>query len=1268
MLLKKKKATDNVASGRSTEKRFHFEKLAPVDNANIDVYEDAIEFAFENEDIRNIAISGAYGSGKSSLLASYKKKYTDKEFIHISLAHFEPDHMENHQVKLNKTPEKPLVKVLSNTPENSAKEKKAGPEETRSKPSESVLEGKILNQLIHQLKAEDIPQTNFRVKKTLTKTQIVWQSIAIISLFVTVIHLSFSSVWINFVSSFTAGCWFRKILELTTTPGSFFASGCVGLVILSYFVANSVKRRRFKATVRKLSLQGNDIELFESENDSFFDKYLNEVLYLFENADVDAIVFEDMDRYDMEGIFERLHEVNTLANIRLSKKKKKPVKFFFLLRDDLFASKDRTKFFDYIIPVIPIVDSSNSYDQFIKLTSENNLNNLFKDKFLQGISLFVDDMRLLKNICNEFLIYYNRLGKTELDPNKLLAIIVYKNIFPRDFSELQLNKGFVFTLFSKKEDFIDAELAQLKENIESIDSETRKIQEEHLLSQREVDVVFVDKYYKNYGLLDYNDTKLANWLKERLSGAALSEYTERKELLEKKQTEALSELEEKRIQNLDKQQRLKRKKLSQIINRDNSKQVFSVISENALGETTLFEDVKRNQYFDLLKYLITEGFIDETYADYLTYFYPHSITTADKVFLQRVANKTLVDYGFELKKPALVFEKLNVYDFDEPETLNFSLLTHILKHEPAKECVERLIDQVRTKEKYDFIVQYLDCTPEKEKLVIAINTYWPDFFSIAAEKRILSKQQLWEYSHDVLRYSSDEDMGKINIEGCLERYISSQPDFLNAPPENYEKLMQRLVLLGVKFQKIDYTKSDHDLFMLVYEQSCYSINYDNIELMLQIVYCIAERDDIRHKNYTLICSDTDSALYKYIIANIEVYVGEMLGFCNDVIRDDAEVVLNLLNNSALPESMKTAYICRLATKISVLADVNEKALWAGILNSGVAESNETNIWTYWEEFGIDNVLSSFVNKNDARLNFRPLVDQYGNKKGAKWFSDVMACNEIRTDKYIEILKSCGFYYSDGFTIAEIADEKMKLLIDKNLVRFSEESLKFIRTNYPPVLYRFIRKCFNDYVEGMNQSMFNHAELLEILSWDVSDEQKLKLLKFANKPISVVDKGYSTLVTMYILQNRRDINDMQKLCLEYSRLADEIKPIVVDYAQSKIDSIINGSLDSSTDLKLLLLGQANISDSNKYRLLLKMLASVDKQQGKLCFERMLLNEFSKIFVAHAKPKIPKSDQNKKILDVLVNRGWIYDYPEYQHDSNYYTVRRNAPSKKRDLTKV
>jgi len=55
-----------------------------------------------------------------------------------------------------------------------------------------------------------------------------------------------------------------------------------------------------------------------------------------------------------------------------------------------------------------------------------------------------------KNIYNEYCVYHDRIQGTELSNNKLLGMIAYKNLFPRDFSELQLGKGYVFCLFRNK--------------------------------------------------------------------------------------------------------------------------------------------------------------------------------------------------------------------------------------------------------------------------------------------------------------------------------------------------------------------------------------------------------------------------------------------------------------------------------------------------------------------------------------------------------------------------------------------------------------------------------------------------------------------------------------------------------------------------------------------------------------------------------------------------------------------------------------------------
>ena len=297
------------------EKKYHFERLTPIDDMDLNVYEEAIDYAFDNSDIKNVAISGAYSAGKSSVLASYKKKHSNLQFLHISLAHFQSLDQED---------------------------------ETEVK--ESVLEGKILNQLIHQIPSKKIPQTNFKVKKKVNEKNIQMLTFRIVLFFVLILYFTYFDIWKSYVNTLPDN-WFKSLLGLSTHQYALVVGGLLMVVLFSFAVYGLISVQKNRNIFRKLNFKGNEIEIFAESKDSYFDKYLNEVLYLFENADADVIVFEDMDRFNANKIFERLHEVNTLANIQLQKEDKKVLRFFYLLRDDMFVSKDRTKFFDYIIPV-----------------------------------------------------------------------------------------------------------------------------------------------------------------------------------------------------------------------------------------------------------------------------------------------------------------------------------------------------------------------------------------------------------------------------------------------------------------------------------------------------------------------------------------------------------------------------------------------------------------------------------------------------------------------------------------------------------------------------------------------------------------------------------------------------------------------------------------------------------------------------------------------------------------------------------------------------
>lgn len=1198
-------------------RKYQFERLTPIDNMDLDVYEDAIDYVFDNSDVKNVAISGAYSAGKSSVLASYEKKHSDKNFLHISLAHFQ-----------------------------SPNEKEEGPEV-----KESVLERKILNQLIHQIPSEKIPQTNFRVKKRIKSTSIIAKTLEIIFLLIAIIYFLFFDSWKSYVSTLPAN-WLKSILELSAHPYSLMVDGIIITALLSLLIYGLIKIQKNKNVFRKLNLQGNEIEIFEESDDSYFDKYLNEVLYLFENADADVIVFEDMDRFNANKIFERLREVNTLASIQLYKENKKVLRFFYLLRDDIFVSKDRTKFFDYIIPVVPVVDSSNSYDQFISHLKRGGMFEKFNEGFLQGLSLYIDDMRLLKNIYNEFIIYYNRLNITELDCNKMLAIITYKNLFPRDFADLQLNQGFVYTLFNKKDEFIKSEIAEIEESIEVKQNRVTLSQNEHLVSMRELNAAFADKYLRSYSWSQYNDSKLSDFVINYLRGDNKNEYMSRKQVLDDKLHDKCDELNQEIINLEQNMIEIKNRQLYQIVSRKNIDTIFSVTSTNGIGAITSFNEIKSSEYFDLLKYLIRNGYIDETYADYMTYFYENSLSRIDKTFLRSITDKKAKEYTYKLKNPNLVVSRLKLVDFDQEETLNFDLLTYLLQISHTN-YIDRLINQLKNTKNFKFIGAYFDITTELSIYIKCLNMNWSEVFITALNEQSLTEKQIRRYSISTLYYSDDDTIKCVNKDNCLCNYISNARDYLAIDNPKIDKLIHCFILLGVCFIGFDYEGLNKDLFRAVYEESLYEINAENLQLIQKEILGDKNEDDFFHKNYTILCSYPDSTITQYVNQNINEYFDVILKISNGTIRDDENVAIALLNNSDLTIEHKQSYISVLRTTITSIQEITDYSLWSLLLDTDIVQYSEYNIMDCFNAIKLNESVISYINRCDIDLDFSKT--EYNKADKENLFDSVIICNDIENSKYKQILKSLNFVYN-YFNIAEISDDKVTILIDTSIIQMTENNLVFIRENYPNQNFHFIHKNIEEYAEIMDNTIFSQEELLEILTWDISDEVKIKLLEFANDAISVIGKNYSTNVYLYILDNNLMHSDLPILFSTFKKWEKAIQVKIFDFAVSNINDIIDNSDTVSEKLKYSLLQSDRVNQDEKINLFISMIHNLNIDSIKEILSLLNLSDYLKIFDSRSRPKFEISNESKKMLSAFKENNLIDNYEESSEKEGYYQIKK------------
>jgi hypothetical protein len=207
----------------------------------------------------------------------------------------------------------------------------------------------------------------------------------------------------------------------------------------------------------------------------------------------------------------------------------------------------------------------------------------------------------------------------------------------------------------------------------------------------------------------------------------------RKSVIEDREKGRLPDYEEELLKIEHEITLVKTRPLKELITRDNVDSVFMISSVNPIGEKEEYKEIKCSDYYELLKFLIRYGYIDETYNDYMTYFYEESLSANDKIFLRRITDKRGADYEYSLKEVQKVIASpiLRVVDFGEEETLNFDLLSGILVDlgKPKyQEYLSTLIKQLRDKKEVEFISKFYVSDRFVNTFVAKLNEQWPEFF------------------------------------------------------------------------------------------------------------------------------------------------------------------------------------------------------------------------------------------------------------------------------------------------------------------------------------------------------------------------------------------------------------------------------------------------------------------------------------------------------------------------------------------------------------
>lgn len=1098
-------------------------KLSPVSDAQIGTYDAQLTFALTDPDMKNIALSGPYGAGKSSILATYKIRHPELKFLHISFAHFQDTSRADGQPT-----------------------------------DEKRLEGKIINQLIHQLPAQAIPQTHFpllrEVDHAKVKGYIYWAIFWLLLL----AFICFHDAWCGLVDSLSLES-IRSLLGMTRRKEAVLVAAVICVILATRGLTDYICLQRNQRILRKVNFKGAnvDIELFSGENDSYFDRYLNEVLYLFDHVDADVVVFEDIDRYDRNLIFERLREINVLANC-IRGQERKPLRFLFLIRDDLFTTKDRTKFFDVIIPVVPVMDGSNSYAMLIRLFGQLEEGARPGDEFLRGVSLYIDDMRLLRNIFNEYSVYYcnyKESNEIELNVDKLLAMVICKNLFPADYSMLHRGKGYVYTLFYNKPQLVRRKREELLKQLQTLEERLEEIQREVFQDMNELDAAYyaenrrtriqatgeedisfssrakyieaikANSYEIEYYSVDYYSS--GRWVKENVRDKfdrlrKNHEYLEHMVLIQKRADAENLRQQIAEVKNT--LETLEIMPLREMIDSENADEIFGATYTNALGEVESYADVKRSSYFPLIPYLVRSGYIDESYQDYMSYYYADGLRREDKVFLRSLLEHNYKGAAYRLEEPCKVVGWMHSGQFETAECLNYQLLDALLltvchSEELPKSAVRRgvdcgdrlhrLIRYVFKNRAMDFFDGYLWHGKYAADFVEQMNRECENAATWVLGDEMLSDRTKCKYAMQTILHADTYRSHDLEDRQRLSEYVGQNTQFLYAEfAEGEEKrFVEGIELFRVKFQRLVLTdeewnraedpdrgtatlKNNFEVLRQIYQRELYAINVQNIMALLRIFYKLPPQEIVPSKLLTLIYLKRGEPLREYVDRHLEKFLFTLTE--TEVLLEDREnVILSVLNREYLSEECKEKYVAALVCRreLSQLKQVQDKALWPMLMDGHVSAVpyNFTDYY-YLSGNGMDEALVGYINAypHTVTLSEEYLDRKYGKDAALNLYMDIVRCNALRIEKYNALTGAFSFA-CNAAAVGEIDEEKMYTLITRQTIPMTMENLQYIRGKYPKLAFVFARRNIARYMDLFRSDKTAYREE-EFLSVIVSDRE------------------------------------------------------------------------------------------------------------------------------------------------------------------------------------
>ena len=687
--------------------------LTPTSHAEkVEDYIAAMNAALKDSSIRNIAVTGRYGAGKSSFLRTYFQRpvwrWFHRQPLWVSVADFDSIgcNMESPQVQLAI-----LQQILF------------------------VEEDKLMP----FSRFSRIPRPRFWTYAYLTVCMALLIGTASV-----VTNPSWFHQWLISFGCYGESiyCWLGRLSPI--------------LVAASLIIVCKYGYDGFRKGCMSISLKLGPVAAESSrlKDVPVLACHFEELVYFFRSTRRREVVFEDLDRVKDKGIFVSLRTLNQLLNEAVPRRslfQRRPIRFIYAVRDDIFNSaEERVKYFDFILPMIPVLSSEMSANLMKQLLQKAKISSEEMDVssgVISKLCSYISDRRLVHAICNEFLLSKKILmdeaeGKSPYRVEKILAMCAFKVYYPWAYAQLTDCTNPIVKLLDIKREFVQKRVAELKQKIAAIEHK-KNIGTPELVAKRIKDLnelYFIEGFLPNvpndcvvltisnapsriYRTKEFLQVEfIEHAIGNTISFGMHSEYYSGQyqypincpwSSIEKMVGGESYEARRKRIEVVSKEEVEELNKDIEAIREDmydiENITLKDMINHGLIGVERVDDCFRQGQGaeesqcmstdFQVLHMLLAEGLISEDYSDYVTLYQRGGLELSDYRFVVSVRQRQQTDPTRKIADVCAVFDMLQDFCFLDRSSLNYDLLSWLLKTSysemPYPKKIAERIDRVK---------------------------------------------------------------------------------------------------------------------------------------------------------------------------------------------------------------------------------------------------------------------------------------------------------------------------------------------------------------------------------------------------------------------------------------------------------------------------------------------------------------------------------------------------------------------------------------------